>query len=139
MLFDYDASRAGRVPVRLLGDYAGCLVTDGDEGYADVVRKNGITHAGCWTHARRKFVEAQKVQPKGKTGKADWALNQIRKLYAVEKQASDSTFHFSKLCIKYSQNNWLIGGKVLPLRVITDTSRRNSGSSTGARARSGKA
>ncbi|WP_129142184.1 IS66 family transposase [Modicisalibacter coralii] len=87
VLFDYDASRAGRVPVRLLGDYAGCLVTDGYEGYAQVVRDNGITHAGCWAHARRKFVEAQKVQPKGKTGKADWALNQIRKLYAVEQQA----------------------------------------------------
>ncbi|GHC28324.1 hypothetical protein GCM10008094_20180 [Aidingimonas halophila] len=27
------------------------------------------------------------MQPKGKTGKADWAINQIRKLYAVEKQA----------------------------------------------------
>jgi transposase len=87
VLFDYDASRAGRVPVRLLGDYAGRLVTDGYEGYAEVVRCNGITHAGCWAHARRKFVEAQKVQPKGKTGKADWAINQIRKLYAVEKQA----------------------------------------------------
>ena len=87
VLFDYDASRAGRVPVRLLGDYAGRLVTDGYEGYVEVVRKNGITHAGCWAHARRKFVEAQKVQPRGKTGKADWALNQIRKLYAVEKQA----------------------------------------------------
>ncbi|MCG6659922.1 IS66 family transposase [Halomonas campisalis] len=87
VLFDYDASRAGRVPIRLLGDYAGRLVTDGYEGYAEVVRQNGITHAGCWAHARRKFVEAQKVQPKGKTGKADWALNQIRKLYAVETQA----------------------------------------------------
>ena len=87
VLFDYDASRAGRVPVRLLGNYAGRLVTDGYEGYAEVVRRNGLTHAGCWAHARRKFVEAQKVQPKGKTGKADWALNQIRKLYAVEKQA----------------------------------------------------
>ncbi|MBB3189194.1 transposase [Halomonas cerina] len=87
VLFDYDASRAGRVPVRLLSDYAGRLVTDGYEGYAEVVRQNGITHAGCWAHARRKFVEAQKVQPKGKTGKADWALNQIRKLYAVERQA----------------------------------------------------
>lgn len=87
VLFDYDPSRAGRVPLRLLGDYNGCLVTDGYEGYAEVVRRNGITHAGCWTHARRKFVEAQKVQPKGKTGKADWALNQIRKLYAVETQA----------------------------------------------------
>ncbi|WP_280563512.1 MULTISPECIES: IS66 family transposase [unclassified Chromohalobacter] len=91
VLFDYDASRAGRVPVRLLGDYAGRLITDGYEGYAEVVRRNGIPHAGCWAHARRKFVEAQKAQPKGKTGKADWAINQIRKLYAVEKQAQGMT------------------------------------------------
>lgn len=63
------------------------MVTDGYESYAEVVRCNGITLVGCWAHARRKFVEAQKVQPKGKTGKADWALNQIRKLYGVEKQA----------------------------------------------------
>ncbi|WP_276322455.1 IS66 family transposase [Vreelandella neptunia] len=34
-----------------------------------------------------KFVEAQKVQHKGQNGKADWTLNQIRKLYGVEKQA----------------------------------------------------
>ena len=87
VLFDYAASRSGRVPVDLLGDYAGRLITDGYEGYAEIVRRNGITHAGCWAHARRKFVEAQKVQPKGKTGKADWALSQIRKLYGVEKQA----------------------------------------------------
>jgi len=87
VLFDYASSRAGRVPIELLDDYAGRLLTDGYEGYAEVVRQNGITHAGCWAHARRKFVDAQKVQPKGKTGKADWALNQIRKLYGVEKQA----------------------------------------------------
>ncbi|WP_075878617.1 IS66 family transposase [Vreelandella massiliensis] len=87
VLFGYAPSRAGSVPMRLLGHYAGCLVTDGYEGYAEVVRRNGITHAGCWAHARRKFIEAQKVQPAGKTGKADWALNQISKLYGVEKQA----------------------------------------------------
>ncbi len=34
----------------------------------------------------RKFVEAQKAQGKGKTGKADVALNHIQKLYALESQ-----------------------------------------------------
>ena len=88
VLYDYAASRSGQVPQRLLGDYAGILLTDGYEGYAAVVRANAITHAGCWAHARRKFVEAQKLQPKGKTGKADWALNQIAKLYRVERQGA---------------------------------------------------
>lgn len=86
VLYDYDASRSGQVPTRLLENYQGILVTDGYEGYAQVVRTNQLTHVGCWAHARRKFVEAQKVQPKGKVGRADQALSLIRSLYAVEKQ-----------------------------------------------------
>ncbi|BFT62042.1 hypothetical protein PMm318_A28010 [Pseudomonas moorei] len=41
-------------------------------------------------HARRKFVEAQKVQPKGKTGRADIALTMINKLYGLERELKDS-------------------------------------------------
>ena len=52
-----------------------------------MVRTNQLTHAGCWDHARRKFVEAQKMQPKGKVGRADQSLSLIRNLYTVEKQA----------------------------------------------------
>jgi len=44
---------------------------------------------GCWAHARRKFVDAQKLQPKGKTGKADQAIAFIQKLYLIEKQIKD--------------------------------------------------
>ena len=87
VLFDYDPSRSGQVPRRLLDDYNGILLSDGYEGYAQVVRDNAMTHAGCWAHARRKFKEAQKVQPKGKTGKADRALASIGKLYRVEREA----------------------------------------------------
>lgn len=49
----------------------------------------GIERMGCWAHARRKFVEAQKVQPKGKTGRADIALNLINKLYGIERDLED--------------------------------------------------
>lgn len=44
---------------------------------------------GCWAHARRKFIEAQKAQPKGKTGRADMALNLINKLYGIERERKD--------------------------------------------------
>ncbi len=40
---------------------------------------------GCFAHARREFIEAQKIQVKGKTGKADWAVNHIQKLYRIGK------------------------------------------------------
>ncbi len=42
-------------------------------------------------HARRKFVEAQKVQPKGKAGRADMALALINKLYGIERELKDAS------------------------------------------------
>ena len=46
-------------------------------------------HLACWAHARRCFIEAQRVQPKGKTGKADIGVNYIARLYAIEKSFKD--------------------------------------------------
>jgi transposase len=54
-----------------------------------VVCTNQLAHAGCWAHAHRKFVEAQKVLSKGKVGRVDQALSLIRNLYTVENQARD--------------------------------------------------
>lgn len=91
VLFAYDPSRAGSVPVRLLDDFTGILQADSYSGYGQVCRANDITRIGCWDHARRKFVEASKAAPshgrkKGKVTKADVALGYINKLYAVERQ-----------------------------------------------------
>jgi transposase len=58
LLYDYDPSRSGEVPQRLLEGFQGYLQTDGYEGYAAVGRTPGIVHVGCWVHARRKFGEA---------------------------------------------------------------------------------
>src|SRR5699024_9397287 len=58
VLFTYDPSRSGDVPVRLLTGFSGILQADGYAGYAQVCRKNDITRIGCWDHARRKFVDA---------------------------------------------------------------------------------
>ena len=85
VLFDYSASRAQDVPLRLLDGYRGYLMTDDYAGYNAVAAQEGIERLACWAHARRKFVEAQKVQPKGKTGRADMALNLINKLYGIER------------------------------------------------------
>jgi len=93
VLFDYDPSRGKDIPVRLLeGFEKGYLQTDGYAGYNEVCRKNNLTHLGCMDHARRKFIEAQKAQPKGKkikTTKADMALSYINKLYRIEREIKD--------------------------------------------------
>lgn len=80
VLFDYQDSRSSKHPCDFLSGFNGYLQVDGYAGY----EKTDATLVGCWAHARRKFVEAQKAQGKGKTGKADVALNHIQKLYALE-------------------------------------------------------
>src|SRR5204863_233414 len=77
VLFDYDASRGGAVPKRLLQDYRGILLSDGWEPYATVAQELGLVHAGCLAHARRKFDEARKATP-GDSGHARTALDFIR-------------------------------------------------------------
>lgn len=82
VLYDYqDGSRAGSCVVNFLGDYAGYLQADGYSAY----QQSSAKLLGCWAHARRKFIDAQSAQPKGKTGKADIALSYIQKLYRLEK------------------------------------------------------
>ena len=61
-------------------------MSDGYAAYKQVAKTHAITHLCCWAHVRRKFVEAQKAQPKGKTGRADLVISLIAKLYAVEKR-----------------------------------------------------
>jgi len=80
VLYDYQASRSGQCAVDYLAGYQGYLQVDGYAGY----QQTDATLVGCFAHARRKFIEAQKIQVKGKTGKADWAINHIRKLYRIE-------------------------------------------------------
>ncbi len=93
VLFDYEASRSGQIPVRLLEGWQGYLMTDGYEGYAPVARLPGVEHLACAAHARRKFVEAKRVSPKGKSARADHALDLFARLYRIEaklKTASDA-------------------------------------------------
>jgi len=85
VLYDYQASRSGSCPARYLAGYRGYLQVDGYAGYG----QTEAILAGCMAHARRKFIEAQKIQIKGKTGKADWAINHIRKLYRIESDIKD--------------------------------------------------
>ena len=91
-LFNYASSRSGDVARQLLDGYQGYVQTDDYAGYNGACNTNNITQLGCWAHARRKFVEAQKANSKlKKTGKADMAVNMIAKLYAIEKKAKSLT------------------------------------------------
>ncbi|WP_297375732.1 IS66 family transposase [Acidiferrobacter sp.] len=88
ILFDYDPSRSQEVPLRLLAGFTGILQTDGYSAYNAVARAQGLVHAGCVAHCRRKFDEVIKSQGKHrKKGLAEEALIQIQALYRIEKEA----------------------------------------------------
>lgn len=87
VLYDYNMSRTGKCAVDYLQGYSGYLQVDGYPGY----EQTQATLVGCWAHARRKFTEAKTAQGKKPSGKADWALNHIQKLYRIETLIKDKT------------------------------------------------
>ena len=90
ILYDYDSSRSAKVPTRLLEGYKGYLMTDGYDGYNEIARTTGIERLACWAHVRRRFVDAVRVQSKGKRGKADEAVSLIGKLYRIEREHKEA-------------------------------------------------
>jgi hypothetical protein len=84
-VFDFTLNRGRDGPKYFLKDYRQVLLADAYGGYNGVVAGNEITRAGCWAHLRRKVIEAEKVAPEI----AREAIELVRALYAVEKQARD--------------------------------------------------
>jgi transposase len=86
VFFHYDkGSRAQKVIVELLHDFKGAVQSDGYGAYSIYENKMGVLLLGCWAHARRKFVEAEKEDKSG----AEYALGQISLLYKVETMADE--------------------------------------------------
>lgn len=90
-MFDYASNLKADVVKTLLPDFQGYLQTDDYAGYNHLDDIKGVHHIGCFAHARRKFIEAQKIalSKKGSTSKADMAVSLIKKLYAIEKKIKD--------------------------------------------------
>ena len=72
------------VPRNSLKDWNGILQTDGYQAY-DNVGGPGLIHVGCWAHARRKFVDAVKVNPKD--GAAIAMVTRMDALFLVDRHA----------------------------------------------------
>ncbi len=79
------------MPLRLLADWRGYLMTDGYRGYDAVVKARELTHLACMAHVRRGFVEAAACLPKGRPGRAGEAIELIRKLYRVEREVTQAS------------------------------------------------
>src|SRR5207247_2082128 len=84
-VFDFTLDRGRDGPKQFLKDYTQVLLADAYGGYNGVVAGNAISRAGCWSHARRKFVEAEKTAPEI----AREAVALMDALFAVERQTKD--------------------------------------------------
>jgi len=82
-VFDFTLNRGRDGPRYFLQGYQHVLLADGYGGYDGVVAGNQITRAGCWSHARRKIIDAEKVAPEI----AREAVELIGALFRVESQA----------------------------------------------------
>ena len=91
VMFNYDKSRGKAVAERLLEGFEGkYFQSDGYAGYDGVCKAKGITHLGCWDHARRKFIESARAAPKAKKSAkpsiAHIAVSKIDALYRIERK-----------------------------------------------------
>ncbi|KYH31209.1 transposase IS66 family protein [Moorella mulderi DSM 14980] len=91
ILYDYQTTRAGKHPRRLLAGFKGYLHVDGYAGYNELL---DVTLVGCWAHARRKFDEALKALPEDKRNApvaAREGLEYCNRLFAIERELKEAT------------------------------------------------
>ena len=87
VLFDFQMGRGHEGPTKMLRDFAGILQTDGYIVY-DKVGATGVVRAACWAHARRKFFEASKLNPKDPV--AVEMVNRMDALFAIDREAREA-------------------------------------------------
>lgn len=88
VVYRFTAGRASQLLADEIGGFHGMLVGDGYSGNRAAADKvsDDIVLAGCWAHVARKFRDAEQESP----GTAKLLGDDIRELYAVEREANDA-------------------------------------------------
>lgn len=93
VIFDFEMTRAREVPREFFKDYGGILHTDGYAAYEKDVGTKNVTRACCWAHARRRFIDALKVQTQGHA--ADSGLERtvalMDELFTIDREAREQS------------------------------------------------
>lgn len=85
VFFDYNESRERAAAETVLKDYQGTIQTDGYAAYLNMKTNHRIKQLACWAHVRRYFEKALTNDP----DRANYALTEIKRLYAIEREAQD--------------------------------------------------
>jgi len=84
-VFDFTESRSRDGPAEFLKGFNQVLLADAYGGYDGICVEGGMTKAGCWAHARRKFTDVHPMAP----DIAAEALRLIGQLFDLERQARE--------------------------------------------------
>jgi len=82
-IYDFREDRKHHNAIEILEGYKGVVHSDKYGAYEDMAQKEGIIWAPCFSHVRRKFIEAES----GDLPFRNWVLRQIRYLFLFEKVA----------------------------------------------------
>ena len=100
-VFDFRMSRKREGPLNFLGNFEGLLQTD---GYAAYDRVGGVkmVYAACWSHARRYFVDAVKLNKQDAASIR--AVELINELFAIDAQArNESMDHAARHALRHEK------------------------------------
>ncbi len=86
VVFDFRMGREGEGPKQFLGNFNGLLQTDGYQGYNHVGGPK-MVHACCLAHARRKYVDAVKLNANDQDSAQIVAL--MDELFAIDRRAHE--------------------------------------------------
>ena len=91
VVFDFQMTRSKEIPKAFFKNYGGILHTDGYAAYEKDIGTKDMTHACCWSHARRKFIDALKVQTKAKATdrKLERVVVLMDGLFAIDREARE--------------------------------------------------
>ena len=89
VIFKYSTSRSAETAKEFLKDFKGIVVTDGYAGYNEIA---DVTHAECWTHARRYFYDSVPLLDNKKmdiTTAGYVGVKYCDKLFEIERQIAE--------------------------------------------------
>jgi transposase len=91
VVFDFEMTRGKEVPKVFFKDYGGILHTDGYAAYEKDIGADGMIHACCIAHSRRKFIDAVKVQTNANVAdpKLERVVVLMDGLFAIDREARE--------------------------------------------------
>ncbi len=124
VVFNFRMGRGREGPKRFLEKFDGLLQSDGYAVY-DSVGGPKMVHACCWSHARRKFVEAVKLHPQDAQ-----AVRIVRLIDELFAELSNNLAENSMRPVALGRKNWIhigsqqAGPKVAAILSVVETCRR---------------